>query len=635
MKSLHVHSPSHRQKFILISLLVLSLALVQVIRVAAQSGETTPPQVQITQDHIADSTSVRTYEITNLSAGDTLYIYAEGTSGDLDPFIALLSKKQMDDLVVGSFWTEVQKAIDAHRDPISVVAKFSNANFSAWDDDSGDGFSAALEFTVPDGGNYYLIVLSSPFSETFGDYKLTAGLNAPQVLNGNATANGDPFLTLVQTKGAHTGAVQKITASVGGENKPVQQHRLQPFDVQDTLYVYVETIEGDLIPQVILRAYGSKPVRSANYEGDESTAYLEYTFPEEVHDYIIEIVPKANISGTYTMLVGKNDPAVRNGNVEPYGEAVLVQPINASVGVKLQQITGIDQKSENYGAVVSTMIAWNDPALAFRPDECECETKIFTAKEFVSYVTKDGIIWPAFTYRNQQNNRWIQNDFVAVQPNGDARYFERFTTIFQAPDFDFRQFPFDKQTFFIRIDSLYPADYVTFTPSNFTEIGTQLGEEEWYITDHKVEVLTEPGSTGKETASFIFRFYASRHLAFYIYRILLPLGLIILVAWITFFMEDYGKRVDATTANLLLFIAFNFTIAGDLPRLGYLTFMDTLLASAFGLSVLVVAYNVALKRMEKENPDSWLFQLDKYMLWVYPLMYAIVFGGVTWYFFWR
>jgi len=319
--------------------------------------------------------------------------------------------------------------------------------------------------------------------------------------------------------------------------------------------------------------------------------------------------------------------------VESYGEALLQQPIVASIGIKLQQIAGIDQKSENFSAVASTLITWNSPELAYRPDECECESKVYTTKDFINYAAKDGIVWPIFTYLNQQNNRWIQSDFVAVQPNGDARYFERFTTTFQAPDFDFRRFPFDKQTFYIRVDSLYPADFVTFTPSDFTEVGTQLGEEEWYVTDSEVEVLTEPGSTGKETASFIFRFYASRHLAFYVYRIIVPLVLILTVAWITFFMEDYGKRVDATTANLLLFIAFNFTIAGDLPRLGYLTYMDTLLAGAFAISVLVVAYNVALKRQEKNEQQTWLQKLDKYMLWLYPLIYALVFGSVTWYFF--
>ena len=50
-------------------------------------------------------------------------------------------------------------------------------------------------------------------------------------------------------------------------------------------------------------------------------------------------------------------------------------------------------------------------------------------------------------------------------------------------DFNFQRFPFDKQEFFIAVDSLIPTDSFYFVPSkDFTEIGEQLGEEEWFIT---------------------------------------------------------------------------------------------------------------------------------------------------------
>lgn len=628
----HKFFSRHRvAQIILIFITITVLALISFTAAAAQAEDT--EQVQLLEGNLYGPDDAKNYTLVNLSLGDKLYVHVQGTSGNLDPFVVLLSPEQYNGEQAGKFDEEVQQAIAENRDPLLVISEFSNANFLAWNDDSGGGFSAAFEFTIPKDGAYHLTVISSPFTKSFGNYRLLAGVNAPQVLTGSAVSKGDAFVIATSITDTKNAAVQETSASVG-EDTSENRHRLLPFDAGDTLYVRVETIDGDLIPQVVLRAYNTKPIRSANIAGDQQQASLEYTFPAETKEYLIEVIPKPGTSGTYNLLVGRNEPKVLTREATPIGEALLQQPIEASIGIKLQQIAGIDQKSENYEAVASTLISWNDPALAFRADECQCENKIYTAKDFIALATRESLYWPAFTYLNQQNNRWIQNDYVVIDPNGDARYFERFTTTFQAPDFNFRQFPFDTQTFYIRVDSLYSTDFVNFTPSDFTEVGTQLGEEEWYVTDHEVEIITEPSSTGNETSSFIFRFFANRHLSFYIFRIIVPLILIISVTWITFFLQDYGKRVDATTANLLLFIAFNFTIAGELPRLGYLTFMDSLLVGAFFISVLVVIYNVYLKRQEKNERQTWAQKIDKYMLWVYPLGYAIAFLIITGYFFW-
>jgi hypothetical protein len=143
-----------------------------------------------------------------------------------------------------------------------------------------------------------LIVISSPFTQTFGDYQLVVGLNAPQVLSGSTSRKGSSFVIPISITDTKKVAVQEITASIG-EDKTKQPHRLIPFDAETTLYVYVETIAGDLVPQIILRAYGTKPIRSANIGGSEPMAALKYTFPADTGDYLIEVIAKPGTSGTY------------------------------------------------------------------------------------------------------------------------------------------------------------------------------------------------------------------------------------------------------------------------------------------------------------------------------------------------
>ena len=460
-KSLLTQIPYKFGKIGVIFFWVFAIVLSGTATVFAQSELT--ELVQILDGRIFGPEDSKQYALPNLLQGDTLYVYVQGISGNLDPFVALLSSDQLKGVKASEFYEEVDLAIENKRDPLLVVSDYADRKFLAWDDDSGGGFTAAFEYSIPIDGSYYLVVISSPFTQSFGDYQLTVGLNAPQALTGNAINKGDAFVTPISKTDTRNVAVQETMGSVSEAN-PEQRHRLIPFSAEDTLYLHVETIDGNLIPQVVLRAYGTKPVRSANIAGSQSWAALEYTFPTETQEYLIEVIAKEGTSGTYKLLVGRNEPTVLVGEAAPYGEVLLQQPIDASIGIKLQQIANIDQKSENYDAVASTLISWNDPALAFRSDECQCESKVFTAKDFLSFATKELIKWPAITYLNQQNNRWIQNDYVVVQPNGDATFFERFTTTFQAPDFDFRQFPFDAQTFFIRVDSLYSTSFVKFYP---------------------------------------------------------------------------------------------------------------------------------------------------------------------------
>jgi hypothetical protein len=82
--------------------------------------------------------------------------------------------------------------------------------------------------------------------------------------------------------------------------------------------------------------------------------------------------------------------------------------------------------------------------------------------------------------------------------------------------------------------------------------------------------------------------------------------------------------------NLLLFIAFNFTISNDLPRLGYLTFMDAIMISAFVVTALVLILSVYLKRIAESGKEELAQKIDRYVVrWLYPVAYIIAVTTVT------
>jgi hypothetical protein len=576
------------------------------------------------------------YTLADLKEGDVLTVYANGTSGNLDPFVALADAELDRTTLAEDFNTEINQAIAAEQDPIAAIADFATRHFLMWDDDSGEGYAAAFELTIPADGDYHLLLISTPSKDTFGHYRLLVGLNAPQVLTGDAEPTG-ALIAVVDRVHTRSGITVEQLSGTLSEDITSTVYTLNDFEPGDTLYVFAEAISGNLRPVVTLEDFGNKPLASGNFSGQQTTALLEHTFNDGGDNFKLEIAGccegETITTGDYRLLVGVNQPDVLTGNATPTGDSVLQNPTEVMIGLKMQQITDVDQKAENFSAVVSLTMEWTDPALAFSPDTCNCNFHTMTPADFIDYTDERDTTWPAFTLYNQQGNRWSQNQLVVVNSDGRATYFERFTTTFQAPDFDFRRFPFDTQQFYIRVDLLYPEEFYYYVNmEDFSEIGQQLGEEEWVIIDSSIDITSEIANTRAETSRYSFGFRANRHLSFYIFRIFVPLGIIILVSWIIFFLKDYGKRVEAASANLLLFIAFNFTISNDLPRLGYLTFLDSMLVSTFFVTGLVLVFNVYLKRLEVEGKTNMAYTIDNYTLWIYPVAYIVAFGLVSYFF---
>jgi hypothetical protein len=135
----------------------------------------------------------------------------------------------------------------------------------------------------------------------------------------------------------------------------------------------------------------------------------------------------------------------------------------------------------------------------------------------------------------------------------------------------------------------------------------------------------ESGSTGEPTSRFTFEFSAPRHLNYYVLQIFVPILLIVLISWFTFFMRDFTQRAQAAAANVLLFIAFSFSLSDNYPRLGYLTFLDVIMGITFIVNTLVVLYNVYLRHLESHGQLPRAERLDHVMDWVYPATYAILF----------
>jgi hypothetical protein len=615
---------------------LLLLAIILGICAIAITGTSalaeTNPRIQLLDGHLGDDRGI-VYTLADLKKGDTVYAYMKGISGNLDPMLGVFKKDSDPDFQ----YDDVSEFIaNSDVNLVDAFSQFASDKFIVWDDDGGQGYDARLKFSVPVDGDFIILAGSmitylsfGSLTPTFttGTYRLLLGLNTPDVETGKGEPTGE-LIAIIEKRAIKSSShvqnyEQKLTA-----DKQFVFHHLRNLKPGDTLYVRV--VSPDDHPQLLLflSDFGGKPLVFGKADKPSNGVMFSYESKNGASGLNISLDGRnsGNLSegSTYRVIAGINAPEVLHADTIDRGLPVFQDTRDVKIGLSIDQIVNVDQQNENFTVVGSLQMIWQDSALAFSPDKCNCAIKMMDLNGLMALANKNDILLPLFTFFNQQGNRWSESQSVFIEPSGEIIFLERFTVTLQAPDFDFRVYPFDNQKFIVRLDLNVPADVFTFegieNPGKI--LGDQLGEEEWSVINYSQDIKEIPYGKDLTHARFSTTLEMKRHLNFYMFRILLPLFLIISVSWVIFFLKDYGKQLEVASGNLLVFVAFNFTISDDLPRLGYLTLLDRIIIISFCCAALVVFISVCQKRLEANGKIELASYIDKVVLVFYPLVYV-------------
>ena len=580
-------------------------------------------RIQVITEHM-EPLNVHPFLLANLEPGDRLFVRIDPISGSLDPVIALVEAHVEFSRLEELYKEEVLDQVGADDEYQITFPKFADRHLGAWN--RGGGERGSLVFDVENDKDYLLLVFGADSwvageqVASFGDYRLQIGVNAPRAIEYEALAVGAVIAQPIHD--LHR-AVQEFNGTFSNDDKPVTLP-LTAIGAGETLFIYVETDDPSINPSVKLRDFGGRLLNHDNIRGSEHIALFQHTFPVEDQTPVLEVKglnrTRGAVGGDFRVLLGINTPEVLQGQAATGGRDLIRYPLPVTVGLRVDQITSISQKSENFSVVGQLDLMWVDPKLAFNPASCKCNKKIYSANNFRSIASEKGVRLPSYIFLNQQGKRHSQEATITIRPDGSTRWYERFSVTLQAPDFDLRRLPFDIQKFFVRLAFLESTRHFVFvTDPQFNLVGEHLGEEEWDITGWETNIV-ESGLRDKHS-QFNFVMHAQRQIMYYVVRIFIPLGLLIAVSWVSFFLRDFSKRVDVSAGNLLAFIAFNFTLGSDLPRLGYLTLLDQLMVIAFVFAAMMVIYNVIMRRLERTGLPEHLERFDSMLLWIYPLLY--------------
>ena len=202
-------------------------------------------------------------------------------------------------------------------------------------------------------------------------------------------------------------------------------------------------------------------------------------------------------------------------------------------------------------------------------------------------------IQPLWDFKLKENPK---DEFDTFVVNDGAQLSYKSKSVYKIKNaFNLKNFPFDKQSLriFLRQDQ-NTIDEDRFLVSSWTmrkaeEFKDQNSIQGWNITDvqmnYKVydHTLKDGFYDGFELV-----FNIERKSRYYVYKIILPIILILIVCWSAVWIKPYEieSRLTITIVCLLSLIAYNFVIDADLPKLEYLTVMDYIILTSYVYSTI-------------------------------------------------
>ena len=304
------------------------------------------------------------------------------------------------------------------------------------------------------------------------------------------------------------------------------------------------------------------------------------------------------------------------------------EPTEVGVGIYLIGLVEISPPNESfptYKAEVFMDLEWNDPRLAFDPKEVGTDHEVFLEHE--AELELERIWWPDIEFENLQGERHTESRELVITPEGHVKYAERFQGVFNV-DMHLAKFPFDHQNLTIHIESFSWDDrYVVFKPyEEKTGYNKDFHTLEWKLHDVHTEVHEKKEVRSDEKFSeYVFSINVDRDPGFYIWKIAVPLLFIVLFNWATFWMpgEPASVRMERSVISLLTVVAFHQVVASNLPRIGYLTFLDGMVYVAFFTVGATILTTIWCQRQEYLGKPEKVEMMDKWGKIVFPVVLSI------------
>ncbi|MEM8957530.1 MAG: hypothetical protein AAGC86_06905 [Pseudomonadota bacterium] len=294
------------------------------------------------------------------------------------------------------------------------------------------------------------------------------------------------------------------------------------------------------------------------------------------------------------------------------------KPTEVEIAIQLVDFLGVDDVNQQIAVDLRLELLWRDPRLAG-----------FEGCRFG--VTQ---IWfPRIELANSSALRAARQqaqDQVAIGPDGLVTYTQRYAGNVSSYH-RLQDFPFDRQSF--RIDLLVTglsADEMVFVANNDRSgIAYRLNVEGWAVDTMTLsDSIVAPALLNYELSVASLTIDAHREPAFFVYRVLLPLVLVVAMSWTIFWVppSKYEFQIGLGATAMLTAIAFTISISGRLPPLGYLTTLDEMLIWAVCLVFLSIVEALYTGLLVLRGREALAERIDRIARFVAPALLFLGWG---------
>jgi len=303
-------------------------------------------------------------------------------------------------------------------------------------------------------------------------------------------------------------------------------------------------------------------------------------------------------------------------NNRPDADGMLTR---VAVGIYVIDVKAVDDVKQTFSADIHGALTWQDRRLSAENLGASLE----------NCKVKLGDIWhPHINIINSDALKKFYEDIAEIDSDGNVIYRQRFTGAFSS-HVDLRDFPFDTQKLHVSLASFrYGPEDITLV---FDDLRSGRVEKfsvaGWSIETGETRVYTQYiKAQDRELSRMDYQLIAKRHEGFYLWKVLLPLGLIVFMASTVFWIDPHevGAQVGISTASVLTLIAFQFSLGYLLPRVSYFTRADKFIFGSTLLVFFALAEAILTSRLAKIGKVGLSYKIDRWARFIYLSLFVLI-----------